>query len=81
MVLAADLPPGHLMGRDDEEVLPEGSVLTRRFLLLRVAERFGMDPAGVWAKSPGEQAELVVFERMREEQEGKVWAAMAGLRL
>ncbi len=80
MVLAEDLPPGHLMGKDDEEVLPEGSALTRRFLLMRVAERFGMDPADVWAKSPAEQAELVVFERMRQCQEHRLVMATAGLR-
>jgi hypothetical protein len=81
MVLKADLPAGHLMGCDDEEVLPEGSVLTRRFLMLRVAERFGLDPAAVWAKSPAEQAELAVFERMRQDQEHRLAMAQIGVRL
>jgi hypothetical protein len=80
------VPPEEMTGRHMHlgkaaDYIPEGAGITRRFLLLRVAERFGLDPAAVWAKSPGEQAELVVFERMREEQEGKLAAAMIGVRL
>jgi hypothetical protein len=81
MVLAADLPPGHRRPGRDEEVMPEGSVLTRRFLLLRVAERFGMAPAAVAALSPAEQAEMMVFERMRQEQEHRLAMAQIGVRL
>jgi hypothetical protein len=78
------VPPEEMTGRygsKAQDYIPEGAGITRRFLLLRVAERFGLDPAAVWAKSPGEQAELVVFERMRQEQEGKLAAAMMGVRL
>ena len=57
---------------DDEERVPERYAVTARFLALRACERFALDPRGWAGMSPVEQAELLVFDRLRREEERRM---------
>lgn len=49
--------------------LPDEYVMTEAFLMLRVCERFGLRRSDLDALPPHELAELLAFDRVRDEQD------------